>query len=126
MTVLTEGRHPGEAILAEANFHRSRENITIASGSGVVPAGTIVGKIASSGEYAPSPNATVNGLEGAETAVAMTIHQVDATVAAVSVAAIARDAELKKSCIEYDASVDDVAKKAVKSQQLAAVGIIVR
>jgi hypothetical protein len=42
------------------------------------------------------------------------------------VAAIARDAELKKSCIEYDASVDDVAKKAVKSQQLAAVGIIVR
>jgi len=45
MTTLTEGRHPGEAILSEANFHRSRDSITIPAGTGVVPAGTVLGEV---------------------------------------------------------------------------------
>jgi hypothetical protein len=36
MTKLTEGRHPGEFLLSEANFHRSRDNVVVASGSGVL------------------------------------------------------------------------------------------
>lgn len=127
MTTLTEGRHPGEAILSEANFHRSRDNITIPAGTGVVPAGTILGEVtASPGEFVPSPNAEAVGIEGAETAKAMNIHAVDATDAAVSVAAITRDAELNGACLEFEATVDDDAKKATKSEQLAAAGIIVR
>lgn len=30
-TVLTEGRRPGEAIMSEANFHRSRSNVVVAA-----------------------------------------------------------------------------------------------
>lgn len=127
MTTLTEGRHPGEAILSEANFHRSRDNITIPAGTGVVPAGTVLGEVtANPGQFVPSPHAEVAGVEGAETAKAMNIHAVDATDADVSVAAITRDAELNGACLEFEATVDDDAKKATKSEQLAAAGIIVR
>lgn len=126
-TTFTEGRHPGEPILSEANKNRSRDNITIPSGTGVVPAGTVLGEItASPGSFAPSPDAVVAGIEGAETATAMNIHAVDATTADVAVAAVTRDAELNGSCLEFDATVDDDAKKAAKTAQLAAVGIIVR
>jgi len=37
MTVLIEGRHPGEFLMTEANGQRSRETITIASGAGRSP-----------------------------------------------------------------------------------------
>lgn len=45
MTKLTEGRHPAEFILSEAAGMRSRDNITILSGEGVLEPGTLVGKI---------------------------------------------------------------------------------
>ncbi|RWC91655.1 MAG: head decoration protein [Mesorhizobium sp.] len=35
--VLTEGRRPGEAIMSEANFHRSRENAKIAFSQTIIP-----------------------------------------------------------------------------------------
>ena len=127
MTILTEGRHPGEAILSEANFHRSRDSITIPAGTGVVKAGTVLGEVtASPGEFVPSPDAVTVGIEGAETAKAMNIHEVDATDVDVKVAAITRDAELNGSCLEFEATVDDDAKKAAKATQLEAAGIIVR
>jgi len=49
MTVLTEGRHPGEFIMTEANGMRSRDKITIKSGAGVVLPGTVLGKVAVAG-----------------------------------------------------------------------------
>ncbi|RWF10587.1 MAG: head decoration protein [Mesorhizobium sp.] len=45
MTTVTEGRHAGEFLLSEANFHRSRENATIAF-SQTLLAGTVLGRIA--------------------------------------------------------------------------------
>lgn len=45
MTTVTEGRHAGEFLLSEANFHRSRENATIAF-SQILLAGTVLAKIA--------------------------------------------------------------------------------
>ena len=127
MTTLTEGRHPGEAILSEANFHRSRDNITIPSGTGVVPAGTVLGELtATAGHFVPSPLAEVAGIEGAEVAKAMNIYQVDATDVDVAVAAITRDAELNGACLEFEATVTTDAHKAAKSDELAAAGIIVR
>ena len=126
-TTFTEGRHPGEAILSEANFHRSRGVVTIPAGTGVVPANSVLGEVtASPGEYVPSPNAETVGVEGAETAKAMNIHEVDATDVDVQVAVLARDAELNGACLEFDASVDDDTKKGTKIDQLAAVGLIVR
>lgn len=124
MTLLQEGRHAGEQILSEANFHRSRDNILIAAGSGVVKAGTVLGKVTATGFYVPSPD---TGADGSETAVAMNIHEVDATGASeVAVSAITREAELIGPSLEYEATVNDDAKKATKATQLAAVGIIVR
>lgn len=45
MTTLTEGRHPGEFILSEANFHRSRENATIAFSQTIIP-GNVLARLA--------------------------------------------------------------------------------
>lgn len=126
MTTFTEDRHPGEFLLSEANFHRSRGKVTIASGSGVLKPGTVIGKITASGKFAPSANAVVEGVEGAETAKAITLYGVDATSADVEVAVIENDAEVKGFALEFDASVNDATKKAAKATQLAAVGIKVR
>lgn len=45
MSIKTEGVHAGEFLLSEANGERSRENIVISAGSGVVMAGTLVAVI---------------------------------------------------------------------------------
>jgi hypothetical protein len=127
MTTLTEGRHPGEVILREANGTRSRDNIIIPSGTGVVAAGTVLGAItANPGMFVPSPAALTGGIEGAEVAKAINIHAVDAIDRDISVAALTRDAEVNGSCLVFEATVDDDTKKNTKAAQLAAVGLIVR
>lgn len=45
LPTFSEGRHTGEFLKTEANGHRSRENRTIASGSGRLQAGTVLGMI---------------------------------------------------------------------------------
>jgi len=45
MTKFTEGRHPGEGLMSEANFHRSRGKAVVALGSGVFKPGAVLGKI---------------------------------------------------------------------------------
>lgn len=122
MTEFTEGRHPGEAVLHEANGSRSRDNITIPAGTGVVEPGTVLG-VNATGNYVPS---TVAIAGGAETAVAINIHRVDATSADAAVAAITRDAEVNGACLVFEATVDTDAEKQAKIDELAVVGIIVR
>lgn len=123
MVTYTEGRHPGEGLLSEANFHRSRDKITILSGSGVLVPGTVLGKITASGKYKPS---TATGSDGGQTAAAILLYPVDATSADVDVAAITRDAEWNGNTLTYGATLDDDTKKAAARTQLAAVGIIAR
>lgn len=43
MTTLTEGKHAGEFLISEASGHRSREEITVASGADLSPC-TVLGK----------------------------------------------------------------------------------
>lgn len=45
MTTFNEGRHATEGLMAEADFHYSREMATIAAGSGVIAPGMVLGKI---------------------------------------------------------------------------------
>ena len=40
MSIKTEGVHAGEFLLSEANGSRSRANIVVAAGAGIVLAGT--------------------------------------------------------------------------------------
>lgn len=110
-------------VLSEANGTRSRETITIASGAGKLAAGTVLGKITASSKYWPSPNASVAGSEGAETAVAVLGYEVDATSSDVAVVAVANDAEVKNQMLVFHSSVDDATKRAAKLTQLRAVRI---
>lgn len=54
----TEGRHAAEFVLSEAAGMRSRETLTIASGQGVVAAGTVIGQ--SGGTVSPAVDGTGN------------------------------------------------------------------
>jgi len=123
MPTYTEGRHTGEFLLSEANFHRSRDNIVIASGAGILAPGTVLAKVTASGKYVPS---AATGADGTQTAVAVLWSAVDATSADVTVAAITRDAEVKGVALTYGSTVNDDTKKAAARAQLAAVGIISR
>ena len=126
MTVFTEGRHPGEGLMSEANGHRSRDNIVVAAGAGIVIPATVLGRITATGKYVPSPDAVVEGIEGAEVACAVAIYGADATTGDVAIAAISRDAEWNIHTLTFDPSVDTDSKLAAKLDQLRAVGIIVR
>lgn len=123
MTILTEGSHAGEFILSEAEHGRSRDNIVVASGSGVIAPGDVLGKITASGKFKKS---TATGTDGGQTAVAVAINGCDATSADQTIAAIARAAQVKAGELTYDATVDDATKRGAKATQLAAVGIVVR
>lgn len=48
MTVLTEKAHPAEFILSEAAGMRSRDNVKIPSGTGILLPGTVIGKLTGS------------------------------------------------------------------------------
>lgn len=123
MPVFTEGRHPGEFLLTEANGQRSREAVTVASGAGIIAAGTVLGKVTASGKYLAS---AVGAVDGSEVAVAVALYGCDATSADVEIAAIVRDAEVKGPVLTYHADRDLDAEKTAANADLAGVGIIVR
>lgn len=123
---LTNHLRAGGFIQSEANPSRSRDKITVVGGTGnagSLLAGTVLGKVTSSGKYLPSPD---TGADGSETAVAVLFDDVDATDGDVIATVVSRDAEVRAADLLYDVSVDDDTKKATKATQLAAVGIIVR
>lgn len=123
MPTYTEGRHTGEFLLSEANFHRAKDNIVVASGSGILAPGTVLAKVTVGGKYVP---AAATGSDGSQTAVAVLWSAVDATSADVPVAAVTRDAEVKGPALIYGSTVNDDTKKLAARTQLAAVGIITR
>jgi len=112
-------------ILSEGHGTVSREVVTIASGEGVLEAGTVLGKVTATGKYVASPNASVSGKEGAETAVAILGYQVDATSADAKAVIVdgAGGVEVKNSMLIVHSSVDNPTKRNTKLTQLRAVGI---
>jgi hypothetical protein len=128
-TVYTEGRHATEGLLSEDQSGRSRDNLVIASGSGIIAPGTVLGKFTSgadAGKYGPSPNAAADPDVGNQTAMAVALYGCDATSADAEIAGITRAAQWKIGDLVFDASVDNDAKEAAKVAQLAAAGIIAR
>ena len=105
----------------------SRDNAVILAGSGKLRAGTVLGKIAAgqtgAGKFQPSPATGSNGAQGA---VAILGYPVDATSADAAAVIFARKCEVRVGSLFYDASVDDAAKRAAKTSQLAAVAISAR
>jgi len=110
-------------VLSEAQGSRSREQIIIASGAGVLQPGTVLGKVTATGKYVASPDA---GADGSQTGIAVLAYRTDATAADADAVAYVRDCEVKTAALAYEATVNDTTKEATKHAQLEAVGIIVR
>ncbi|WP_134677006.1 head decoration protein [Ectopseudomonas khazarica] len=64
MTIKTEGVYAGEFLLSEANGSRSREEVVIAAGSGILKAGTLIALLtaANAGQAAADAGNTGNGV----------------------------------------------------------------
>ncbi len=116
------GPHWSDIVIGDLDT-LSYDTVTIASGSGELIAGTVLGQITASSKWAPSPN---TGATGSEVGAAILTVPVDATAGDVDAVALTNFAEVKADQLSYDASVDDAPKKAAKALQLRAVGIKVR
>jgi hypothetical protein len=116
----------GDLLKYELNASYCRETVTLKAGTSY-PLGSVLGKIAGSGKYRLSPAAQVAGDEGAETAVAVLLEAVDASLGDKTGLVVARGpAIVSKAVLAFDASVDLPAEKTAKHAQLANAGIIPR
>ena len=123
MTVLTQPPSPGDVLKYEVNPNFTREVVTLLAGK-PYPVGSVLGKITTGGKY---KLATSGGTDGAQTAVAVLLYAVDATLADAQGIVVARGpAIISRAELAYDATVNDGAKITTKLGQLAAVGIIAR
>ena len=110
-------------VLSEPQGNYAVDTVVIASGSGVLLPGTVLGKVSASGKFVKSPDA---GADGSEVGVAILAYKTDATSADAEALAYVRICEVKKDYLLYDASVDTAGKVSTKNAELKAAGIIVR
>ncbi|EEW24039.1 head decoration protein [Rhodobacter ferrooxidans] len=123
MPVLIQPPSMGDVLKYEANPNYTRESVTLLQGM-PYPVGAVLGRITASGKY---KLATSGGADGAQTASAVLLYAVDATLADATGIIIARGPSIvSRAGLAYDATVDDAAKITTKLGQLAAVGIIPR
>ena len=123
MPVLTEPPSMGDVLKYEVNSNYTREVVTLLAGM-PYPVGAVLGRITASGKY---KLATSGGTDGAQTATAILLYAVDATLADTVGIVVARGpAIVSRAGLAYDATVDDGAKITTKIGQLAAVGIVAR
>lgn len=112
-----------DVVKTEGPNRYSRDEVTIASGSGVVEVGAVLGKVTASGEYRPvNPAAS----DGSQTAAAVLLQRADATSADSRRSVIlARHAEVVAQALVYPAGMN-AAQKATALDQLADAGIVAR
>ncbi len=123
MPVLTQPPSMGDVLKYEVNPNYTREVVTLLAGM-PYPVGAVLGRITASGKY---KLATSGGSDGAQTATAVLLYAVDATLAdAVGIVVARGPAIVSRAALAYDATVDDGAKITTKIGQLAAAGIIAR
>lgn len=125
MAVKTEDRFaaPGHYLVSEAaGMYRSRAQGVIASGSGVVKPGAVLGRVTTTGKYKPlAPGAS----DGTQTAAAILWEGCDATSADVRRTLNVRDCEVHADVLVFAGGVNDTQKTAAMAA-LAALGIIGR
>lgn len=123
MNALVKLPTPGDVLKYEVEPNYTRDVITLLAGM-PYPVGSVLGKITASGKY---KLATSGGTDGAQTAVAVLLYPVDATLADAQGIVVARGPSIvSRAALAYDATVNDGAKIITKLGQLAAVGIIAR
>src|SRR5262252_5355228 len=92
MASQAESPATGSFIFSEARGTRSRENVVIPSGAGVIPAGRVLGKVTATGKY--DNYRSDNTPAGVSTVTGILYAEVDATSADLAAVMIARDAEV--------------------------------
>jgi hypothetical protein len=123
MPVLTEQPSMGDVLKYEVNPNYTRETVTVLAGM-PYPVGSVLGQITASGKY---KLATSGGTDGAQTATAVLLYAVDATLADATGIVVARGPSIvSRAGLAYDGTVDDGTKISAKIAQLAAVNIIAR
>ena len=119
MALIDTGNRPTSCILSEAAGDRSRDNIFIVSGSGLVAPNTVLAVVdAAAKTYRPAA--------AADTAVAISLYGVDATAANAPVAALTNDAEVNIHTLVFAPSVNTPTLRGAKVTQLRAAGIKAR
>lgn len=125
MAILTEDRFAGAGhylVSEAAGMYRSREQGVIASGSGVLKPGAVLGKVTAGGKYTPlTPGAS----DGSQTAAAILWEGCDATDADVRRTVTVRDCEVHADVLVFPAGTTDNQKTAALAS-LAAAGVIGR
>lgn len=100
----------------------SRDTDTLASGSGIVKIGTVLGEVSASGKFKPlAPGAS----DGTQIAAAVILQYADATAADHAVVNLKRRAQVVLQELVWPAGITDAQKKGALDQ-LAALGIIAR
>ena len=123
MTVLQQPATTGDVLKYEVNPNYTRETVTLLAGT-AYPVGAVLGRITASGKY---KLATSGGSDGAQTATAVLLYAVDATLAdAVGIVVARGPSIVSRAGLAYEGTVNDAAKITAKIGQLAAVGIIAR
>lgn len=115
-------RRTAHYIVSEAHGYRSREQVVIASGSGVLEPGAVLGQATASKKYVPFDPA---GEDGSQNAVAILYEGCDATTADVRRTITARDTEVQADVLVWDEAVTETQKNAALAA-LAALGMVAR
>ena len=126
MAVKTEKLNVSDVLQYEAPQFYSRDVETVASGEGVLPVGTVMGRVTASGLLVASPPASVVGKQGAETAVAVLLEEIDASAADARAVVLARHGVVNRANLTFEAGVDTAIEREAKVSQLKAAGILAR
>ena len=123
MNVLTQPATQGDVLKYEVNPNFTREAVTLLEGTNY-PVGSVLGRITASDKY---KLATSGGSDGAQTAAAVLLYAVDATLGdAIGIVVARGPAIVSRDALVFDETVDDASKIATKHGQLANLGIIPR
>jgi hypothetical protein len=123
MPLTTMNPGTGVAIKSEANGDRSRETIIIASGTGLLLSGTVLGKITATGKYGLYDN---DASDGRQTFAAVLLAETDATTADAKAVGFVRDCEVFKDRLVWGAGVTTQAEKDAAYVEMIAAGVIPR
>lgn len=111
-----------DVVKDEGKNRYSRDTDTLASGSGEVIVGTVLGRVSASGKFKPlAPGAS----DGTQTAAAVILQYADATSADQPVVNLKRRAQVVLQALVWPAGITDTQKSAALAQ-LSALGIVAR